>query len=186
MLFQSGSSLCPPPDGKVGIRVAEKLGFSDLRSTSFNPRTILFSLLHLLAMQLICDGQCTNWFTLHFTIYSIQVMANLSTEDCQTMWTIIFFISSQCSSFVMGNDDWLSHLSDEIQPKCEKSPPKSSRNEKFIFILPSTSDDWPSDPSNKSGLKCKKRPPKSSKNEMLSFGLCSTSDDQPSDLSDES
>ena len=74
------------------------------------------------------------------------------------MWTIIFFTSWQCSSFVMGNDDWLSHLSDESQPKCEKSPPKSSRNEKLIFILCSTSDDWPSDPSNKSWPKCKKGP----------------------------
>ena len=101
------------------------------------------------------------------------------------MWTIIFFTSWQCSSFVMGNDDWLSHLSDESQPKCEKSPPKSSKNEKLIFILHSTSDDQPSDPSNKNQLKCKKRPPKSSKNEMLGFGLHSTSDDQLSDLSDE-
>ena len=74
------------------------------------------------------------------------------------MWTIIFFTSWQCSSFVMGNDDWLSHLSDEIQPKCEKSPPKSSKNEKLIFILCLTSDDWLSDPSNKSRLKCKKGP----------------------------
>ena len=74
------------------------------------------------------------------------------------MWTIIFFTCWQCSSFVMGNDDWLSHLSDESQPKCEKSPPKSSKNKKLIFILHSTSDDWPSDPSNKSQLKCKKGP----------------------------
>ena len=74
------------------------------------------------------------------------------------MWTIIFFTSWQCSSFVMGNDDWLSHLSDESQPKCEKSHPKSSKNEKLIFILCFTSDDWPSDPSNKSQLKCKKGP----------------------------
>ena len=58
----------------------------------------------------------------------------------------------------MGNDDWLSHLIDESQPKCEKSPPKSSKNEKLIFILCSTSDDWPSDSSNKSRLKCKKGP----------------------------
>ena len=76
------------------------------------------------------------------------------------MWTIIFFTSWQCSSFVMGNDDCLSHLSDEIQPKCEKSPPpKSSKNEKLIFILCLTSDDWPSDPSNKSQPKCKKKGP---------------------------
>ena len=74
------------------------------------------------------------------------------------MWTIIFFTSWQCSSFVMGNDDWLSHLSDEIQLKCEKSNSKSSKNEKLIFILRSTSDDWPSDPSNKSQPKCKKGP----------------------------
>ena len=58
----------------------------------------------------------------------------------------------------MGNDDWLSHVSDESQPKCEKSPSKSSKNEKLIFILRSTSDDWPSDPSNKSHLKCIKGP----------------------------
>ena len=74
------------------------------------------------------------------------------------MWTIIFFTSWQCSSFVMGNDDWLSHLSDEIQLKCEKKPPPKSSNEKLIFILHLTSDDWPSDPSNKSRLKCYKRP----------------------------
>ena len=74
------------------------------------------------------------------------------------MWTIIFFTSWQCSSFVMGNDDWLSYLIDEIQPKCEKSPPKSSANEKPISILRLTSDDWPSDPSNKSQPKCKKGP----------------------------
>ena len=99
------------------------------------------------------------------------------------MWTIIFFTSWQCSSFVMGSDDWLSHVSDESQPKCEKAHLSHQKNEKLIFILRSTSDDWPSDPSNKSRLKCKKRPPKSSKNEMLGFGLGSTSDDQPSDRS---
>ena len=74
------------------------------------------------------------------------------------MWTIIFFTSWQCSSFVMGNDDWFSVLIDEIQPKCQKIPPKSPKNEKLIFILCLTSDDWPSDPSNKSQPKCKKGP----------------------------
>ena len=75
------------------------------------------------------------------------------------MWTIIFFTSWQCNSFVMGNDDWLSHLSDESQLKCEKSHQgKSSKNENLIFILHSTSDDRPSDPSNKSQPKCKKGP----------------------------
>ena len=131
------------------------------------------------------------------------------------MWTIIFFTSWQCSSFVMGNDDWLSHLSDEIQLKYEKSPPKSSENEKPTFILCLTSDDWPSDPmqkkapqvikkwnawfgwrsnsddqrsnpSNESQPKCDKMPPKSLKNEMLIFGLRSTSDDWPCNPSNKS
>ena len=99
------------------------------------------------------------------------------------MWTIIFFTSWQCSSFVMGNDDWQSDLSDESQAKCEKSPPKLSKNEILIFILCSTSDDWPSYPRDKNQPKCRKRPPKSSKTEMLIFGYHSTSDDQPSDES---
>ena len=83
----------------------------------------------------------------------------------------------------MGNDDWLSHLSDESQLKCEKSPPKSSKNEKLIFILHLTSDDWP---SNESQPKYDKMPPKSSKNEMLIFGLHSTSDDRPCNPSNKS
>ena len=99
------------------------------------------------------------------------------------MWTIIFFISWQCSSFVMGNEDWLSHLSDESQPKCEKRPPKSWNNEMLILGLHSTSDDRPCNLSNKSQLKCGKGPPKSSKNEILIFILRSTSDDRPSDPS---
>ena len=74
------------------------------------------------------------------------------------MRTIIFFTSWQYSSFVMGSDDWLSDPSDESQLKCEKSPPKSSKNEILIFIFCSTSDDQPSDPSNKSQPKCKKGP----------------------------
>ena len=57
-----------------------------------------------------------------FTIYSIQVMANLSTQDCQTMWTIIFFTCWQCSSFVMGNDDWLSHLRMKVNWNVKKAP----------------------------------------------------------------
>ena len=50
------------------------------------------------------------------------------------MWTIIFFTSWQCSSFVMGNDDWLSHLSDESQLKCEKAPPPSHQKMKNSFL----------------------------------------------------
>ena len=49
-------------------------------------------------------------------------------------------------------------LSNEGQPKCDKRPPKSSKNEMLIFGLYSTSDDRPCNPSNKSQLKCKKGP----------------------------
>ena len=52
------------------------------------------------------------------------------------MWTIIFFTSWQSSSFVMGDDDWLSHLSDESQLKCEKSPPKSLKmKNSFLYYV---------------------------------------------------
>ena len=67
-----------------------------------------------------------------------------------------------------------------------KRPPKSSKNEMFIFGLCSTSDDRLSDPSNESWPKCKKRPPKSSKNNIFVLWLCSSSDDWLSDPSDES
>ena len=89
MLFQSGSSVVSvwifccfslglpyfpphpphplPLDGKVGIGVAEKLRFLRFMFNKFQPKdNSVQSLLHLLAMQLICDGQCTNWFTIHF------------------------------------------------------------------------------------------------------------------------
>ena len=46
--------------------------------------------------------------------------------------------------------DWLSNPSNESQPKCDKRPPKSLKNEILIFILHSTSDDWRSDPSDES------------------------------------
>ena len=69
-----------PPDGKVGIRVTKKFRFFRFIFNKFQPKDIsVQSLLHLLAMQLICDGQCTNCSPYTFTIYSIQVMANLST-----------------------------------------------------------------------------------------------------------
>ena len=69
--------------------------------------------------------------------------------------------------------------------KHKKRPPKSLKNQMFIFGLHSTSDDRPSDLSKKCQLKHKKmkKAPKSSKNKMFIFGLCSTSDDQPSNLS---
>ena len=56
------------------------------------------------------------------------------------------------------SDDQLSDLSNEIGPKCEKRPPKSSKNEMPICGLCSTSDDQLSDPSNQSQPKCKKGP----------------------------
>ena len=41
----------------------------------------------------------------------------------------------------MGNDDWPSDPSDESQPKCEKAPPKSSKNEgEPIGTLPITNE----------------------------------------------
>ena len=40
--------------------------------------------------------------------------------------------------------------------KKQKRPPKSSKNEMFIFGLHSTSDDWPSDLSKKHQPKCTK------------------------------
>ena len=57
----------PPPDGKVGNRVAKKFRFFRFTFNKFQPKdnSVQF-FLHLLAMQFICDGQCTNWFTLHF------------------------------------------------------------------------------------------------------------------------
>ena len=69
--------------------------------------------------------------------------------------------------------------------KKQKRPPKSFKNQMFIFGLLSTSDDQSSNRSKKCRPKRKKwkRPPKSSKNQMFIFGLHSTSDDLPSNLS---
>ena len=46
--------------------------------------------------------------------------------------------------YVSNSDDGLSNPSNESQPKCDKRPPKSSKNEMLIFMLHSTSDDQPS------------------------------------------
>ena len=43
--------------------------------------------------------------------------------------------------------------------KLEKRPPKSSKNEMFVFGLFSISDHWLSDLSDECQPKCKKRPP---------------------------
>ena len=61
--------------------------------------------------------------------------------------------------FICNGQWWLAESSEWWKStKMWKKPPKSSKNEKLIFILHSTSDDQPSDPSNKNQLKCKKDP----------------------------
>ena len=85
-------------------------------------------------------------------------------------------------------------ISQEIQAKYVdqntknwKGPPKSSKNEIFIFGLCSTSDDWPSDPSIKHWQimqKKTKKTPWVMENKMFIFELCSTSDCWPSNLSE--
>ena len=55
------------------------------------------------------------------------------------------------------SDGWLSNLSNESHPKCEKVATKLSKNEMLIFGLRSTSDDQPSNLSDKSCAKCKKK-----------------------------
>ena len=65
------------------------------------------------------------------------------------------FIFGLCST----SDDWLSDLSEESQLKCEKRPPKLSKNEMLIFGLHSTSNDWPNNLSNESQPKCEKKTP---------------------------
>ena len=56
------------------------------------------------------------------------------------------------------SDDRLSDLNRKHWPKCKKwkRPPKSLKNQMFIFGLCSTSDDWPSNPSKKCSPKHKK------------------------------
>ena len=70
MLFQLASSVVsvwvfpPPVNGKVGIRVTEKFWFFRFMFNKFQPKNnSVQSLLHLLAMQLICDG--------HFSMYQL-------------------------------------------------------------------------------------------------------------------
>ena len=56
-----------PLDDKVGIRVTKKFCFFRFTFNKFQPKdNSVQSLLHLLAMHLICDRYCTNWFNLHF------------------------------------------------------------------------------------------------------------------------
>ena len=56
-----------PPDGKVGIRVAKKFRFFRFTFNKFQPKdNSVQSLLHLLAMQLICNVPIGSSYT--FTI----------------------------------------------------------------------------------------------------------------------
>ena len=71
-----------------------------------------------------------------------------------------------------------------MSTKMQKRPPKSLRNEMFIFGLRSISDDWLSNLSNEHQPNYKKGP-LSHQNEMSVFGIHSISDDWPSDPSDE-
>ena len=82
-----------PPDGKVGISVAEKFRFFRFTFIKFQPKdNSVQCLLHLLAMQLICDGQCTNWFTLHF--YNLQ-------HSCYGKSIYLRLIVRQCGQFLL-------------------------------------------------------------------------------------
>ena len=102
------------------------------------------------------------------------------------MWTIIFFTSWQHSSFVMGNDYWLSDLSDESQLKCEKAPLSHQKMKNPFLYYVQLLMIGQVIQATKVHQNAKERPPKSSKNEIIIFVLCSTSDDWPSDLSNES
>ena len=70
----------PRPNSKVGIRVTEKFWFFRFTFNKFQPKNnSVQSLLHLLAMQLFVMGNVPIGSSYTFTIYSIRVMANLST-----------------------------------------------------------------------------------------------------------
>ena len=92
--FSLGLLYAPPPNGKVGIGVTKKFWFFKFMFNKFQPKdNSVQSLLHLLACSSFVMDNVPIGSPYTFTIYSIHVMANLPTKDCQTMWTIIFFIS---------------------------------------------------------------------------------------------
>ena len=117
-------------------------------------------LLHLLAVQLICDGQ---WWLAEWSEWwkSTEMWNKPPPNPKSSRNEKLNFILHSTS------DDWPSDRSNKSWPKWKKRPPKSSKNEMLIFVLHSTSDDWPCNPTNKSWLKCRKRPAKSSKNEIF-------------------
>ena len=65
-------------------------------------------------------------------------MALLNDDVCPKPYGILVF------GLHSNSDDRLSNPSNESQVKCDKRPPKSSKNEMLIFMLHSTSDDQPS------------------------------------------
>ena len=71
-------------------------------------------------------------------------------------WKKIFKKWNFCFGIHSTSDDWPRDPGNESQPKCEKSPPKSLKNEMLVFGLGSTSDDRPSDLSKKIWSKCEK------------------------------
>ena len=146
LLFQSESSVClpPTPDGKVGIRIARNLGFSDLHSTSFNPRTILFSLFFtsFTSMDLnpICHPSPAKNMKCSFLDYIQLLMIGLAGRWTQTpsatplqpkKWNAHFWNTFNfCSS---------AGLVDGLEPHMPSL--SSQKYEMLIFGLRSTPDD---------------------------------------------
>ena len=153
LLFQSGSSVCPSLDGKIGNRVAEKFRFFRFMFNKFQPKDNSLQFFHhLLAMQLICDGQW--WLAESSEWWNSAKMWKKQPLSHQKMKMLIFILR-------LTSDDWPSDPSNKSRLKCKKRPPKSSKNEMLSFGLCSTSDDRPSDWSDKIWLKCAKKGPRS-------------------------
>ena len=101
-----------------------------------------------------------------------------------SLWKIKCLFLDYIQLLMIGQVIWAKNINRNA--KIQKRPPKSSKDNMFIFGLRSTSDGQPSSLSTKHQPKSKKnpkRPPKSSKNKMFIFGLCSTSNDLPNDPS---
>ena len=101
-----------------------------------------------------------------------------------SLWKIKCLFLDYIQLLMIGQVIWAKNIN--WNAKIQKRPPKSSKDNMFIFGLRSTSDDQPSSLSRKHQPKSKKnpkRPPKSSNNKMFIFGLCSTSNDLPNDPS---
>ena len=155
MLFQLMSSVV-----SVWVFCCSSLGLLyDLHSTSFNPRTICS----------VSSSPPGNAAHLRWAMYQL-VHPTLLQSIAFRLWQIYLpKIVRQCGQLSSSPPGSAAHLwwammigwviwVMKVNQNVKKSPPKSSKNEKLIFILRSTSDDWPSDPSNKRWPKCKKVP----------------------------